>query len=87
MRQIFKYRVDDVPAKIYGEPVFLHAATIDGVRYVWSETNAKYPGHNWRLASVGTGWDFEKAGVPSEARHAGTIIEGHFVWHIYAWRL
>jgi hypothetical protein len=52
----------------------------DGKVVVWFEVDPSAPDNDMLLYSVGTG--FGK--VPVCCRFIGTVMEGSFVWHIYA---
>lgn len=57
----------------------ISVALQDGRPTVWFEVDMEQPEGRLRLYSVGTGF-----GPLPNGRFIGTIIEGEFVWHIYA---
>lgn len=75
--EVFEIRV---PAKRGARAVSVGLQ--DGKICVWYEVRPLNEDQDLVLYSVGTG--FGK--VPDSARFIGTVIEGSYVWHIYAER-
>ena len=86
MKTIYKY---NVPSVIKG-PVkrFLQPQMQNGVPRIWAELDDKLEEKEYYVMYVGTGWflepEDEEYKFMEDGIYCGTVIDGPFVWHVYA---
>ena len=82
-RRIYKYQVPGAfRAKVSR---WLHAEMQDDKLCVWAETDDNEPELEWIVTFVGTGWELDVT-LPDDAIYCGTVMDGAFVWHVFALR-
>jgi hypothetical protein len=50
--------------------------------FLWAEVDSDAPIELRDVAVIGTGW-----AAPEDGTHLGTVMDGPFVWHLYARRV
>lgn len=86
VRTIYKYPIDLGRTQLaLTDPKVLHVANQHGTLYAWIELtvipNAQdTPNTDLSIIAYGTGHMIEKGG-----EHVGSIQDGQFVWHFYAY--
>ncbi len=80
-KRIYKY---EVPGAIHAQVgQWLQPHMQNGKLCIWAEIDDTAPEREWIVTFVGTGWELD-ATIPDYAQYCGTVMDGAFVWHVFA---
>ncbi len=84
MRTVYKYVLKDRTTQKVAMPgleKIVHVGMQNDTICLWAEVQTHFPEKEHTIFVVGTGHDLPQDGV---LLHQGTVMDGPFVWHIYA---